>query len=76
MLSLAGMGLVPLRTDAPRDICCGLSFSGGGVGGNTLRPFGGSDSCRLLWIPGLTRLVAAYEMFSGDLSSLTFALPA
>jgi hypothetical protein len=49
MLSLAGIGFVPLRTEAPRLIPPAtldpddLSDSGGGVGGNTLRFNGGSD---------------------------------
>lgn len=79
MLSFAGMGLGPLRTDAPLLSwagACVFSASGGGVGGKTLRPMGGSDCCRLLERPGLTRLVAAKETFSGGLSSLTSSLPA
>lgn len=47
----------------------GLSFSGGGVGGNTLRLLGGSDCCRLLCSPGLTRLLAANESASVGRSS-------
>lgn len=53
ILSFAGNGLGPLRTEAPRLIVFAglapdLSASGGGVGGNTLRLMGGSDCCRLL----------------------------
>ena len=53
MLSFAGMGFGPLRTDAPRlilllDDLSDFSDSGGGVGGKTLRFRGGSDCCRLL----------------------------
>jgi hypothetical protein len=73
-LSLLGIGLGPLRTEAPRLIGAGLSFSGGGVGGKTLRLFGGSDCCRLLCRPGLTRLLAANERDSDGLSSLTSAV--
>ncbi len=73
MLSLAGMGLGPLRTEAPRLMPLGLSFSGGGVGGKTLRPDGGSDCCLLLCRLGLTRLVAANEMLSAGRSSLDSA---
>jgi hypothetical protein len=46
------------------------------VGGKTLRPRGGSDCCRLLESPGLTRFVAAKERFSGGRSSFTSSLPA
>jgi hypothetical protein len=73
MLSLASGGFWPLRTDWPR---VGRSASGGGVGGKTLRLFGGSDCCLRDWMPGLTRLVAAYEMLSAGRSSLTSALTA
>lgn len=49
----------------------GFSPSGGGVGGNMCRLIGGSDCCLpLLCKPGLTRLVAPNEMFSGARSSL------
>lgn len=80
MLSLAGIGFWPFRTDAPRltlacDDVLDFSDSGGGVGGKTLRLRGGSDCCRLLERPGLTRLAAAKERFSGGRSSLTSALP-
>ena len=74
MFNASGFGL--FRTDAPRltmlpDVLESVrSDSGGGVGGNTLRLRGGSDCCLLLDSPGLTRLAAAYEMFSGGLSSL------
>lgn len=48
MFSFAGIGLGPLRTEAPRlmppaDEPDPLSDSGGGVGGKTLRFIGGSD---------------------------------
>lgn len=44
MFNFAGVGFGPFRTDAPRLIGAGaLSASGGGVGGNMLRPIGGSD---------------------------------
>jgi hypothetical protein len=46
MLSFAGVGFGPLRTDIPLVICAGacvFSPSGGGVGGKTLRLIGGSD---------------------------------
>ena len=76
MLSLAGMGLGPLRTDAPRLIVFDFSFSGGGVGGNTLRLLPPCSDWILLCRPGLTRLVAAKEMLSAGRSSLTSALPA
>ena len=47
-----------------------LSFSGGGVGGKTLRWIGGSDCCldRLCRF-GLTRLEAPKDMDSGSRSS-------
>lgn len=74
MVSLAGMGGRPLRTEAPRD---GRLSSGGGVGGKTLLRFaGGSDCCLRDCSPGLTRFVAAKEMLSEGLSSLTSALAA
>ena len=76
MLSLAGVGFGPFRTEAPRLIVLGLSFSGGGVGGKTLRPTGGSDCCLRLCNPGLTRFVAANEILSAGLSSLVSDLPA
>lgn len=64
MFNFAGIGLGPLRTDAPRDMLPAdeafeLTDSGGGVGGKTLRLRGGSDCCRLLDNPGLTRFDAA-----------------
>ena len=46
-----------------------VSFSGGGVGGNTLRCIGGSDCClERLCRFGLTRFEAAKEMDSGGRS--------
>lgn len=50
------------------------SDSGGGVGGKTLRCSGGSDCCRLLDNPGLTRFCAANERLSAGRSSLTSGL--
>lgn len=75
MLSFAGTGFTPLRTEAPLlswpllDPDKLLSDSGGGVGGNTFRLRGGSDCCLLLDKPGLTRLAAANERFSAGRSS-------
>lgn len=66
----------PFRTDAPRLTREPLSFSGGGVGGKTLRFVGGSDCCLLLWRLGLTRLVAAKEILSAGRSSLPSDFPA
>lgn len=48
ILSLAGIGFWPFRTEAPRlmlpdDEVLDFSDSGGGVGGKTLRLIGGSD---------------------------------
>jgi len=46
MLSFAGIGLGPFRTDAPRLTPLDpevVDPSGGGVGGNMFRPIGGSD---------------------------------
>ena len=83
MLSFAGIGLVPLRTEAPRlmppeadparELAADAvrSDSGGGVGGKTLRCSGGSDCWRLLDKPGLTRFCAANERLSAGRSSLT-----
>jgi hypothetical protein len=53
MLSFAGIGLGPFRTEAPRlmplpEEVLLFSDSGGGVGGKTLRLTGGSDCCLLL----------------------------
>lgn len=74
IVSLAGMGPRPLRTEAPRD---GRSLSGGGVGGKTLlRLVGGSDCCLRDCKPGFTRFVAAYDTFSVGLSSLDSVLTA
>lgn len=80
MFSSNGFGLFPFRTDAPRltilpavlDPESVRSDSGGGVGGKTLRFRGGSDCCRLLDRPGLTRFAAAKERFSIGRSSLLF----
>lgn len=80
MFNLAGMGFIPplLRTEAPLLGADGLplSASGGGVGGKSLRPSGGSDCCLLLCRPGFTRFVAANERFSAGRSSFTLSLPA
>lgn len=77
-----GFGFGPARTESARDMAAvfelredpgldgGLSLSGGGVGGNTLRFIGGSDCCLLLLLrSGLTRLLAAYDILSVGLSS-------
>ena len=53
------------------------SWSGGGVGGKTLRFCGGSDCCLdLLCRPTLTRLLAAYDIESGGRSSMLLLWPA
>jgi hypothetical protein len=77
----SGLGLGPALTESALDITAvfelrddlglgGLSLSGGGVGGNTLRFNGGSDCCRFrLFSSGFTRLLAAYDIFSSGLSS-------
>jgi hypothetical protein len=78
----SGLGFGPALTESALDITAvfelrdelglgGLSLSGGGVGGNTLRFNGGSDCCRArLLNSGFTRLLAAYDIFSSGLSSL------
>ena len=65
------------RTEADRpprlpldEFVLDLSVSGGGVGGNTLRFSGGSECWRVRMLRFFcTRLLAPYEMCSGDRSS-------
>jgi hypothetical protein len=74
-----GRGFGPARTDSARlsvfglsgVSAAGLSDSGGGVGGKTLRLRGGSLCWRYLLLMSVrTRLEAAYEIFSSGRSSL------